>query len=365
MNTTLAVPAVDQAKKLLSDYQSLKLQQPGIRARNAASALQVAEGQLVAAHVGVGVTRLHDRPQALLEAAEALGDVMALTRNQWCVHERKGIYRNPRFSQMGAHNIGLFVNPDIDLRLFLQHWQFCFAVTETSDKGKRCSLQFFDKEGVAVHKIYLTDQSDYHAFEQLINNFTDTRQDSYIETTTYPEPAASQKDDAVDWAAFRHAWENLQDVHDFHPLLRKFSINRLQAFRHIGADFAYSVHTSAARKVLQLAASRQCEIMVFVGNRGCIQIHTGVVNKLLEHNGWFNILDERFNLHLQEKGIAETWVTKKPTSDGIVTALELFDSMGNSIATFFGKRKPGMPELTLWRTIIDQINHQTGCTDAN
>jgi putative hemin transport protein len=95
--------------------------------------------------------------------------------------------------------------------------------------------------------------------------------------------------------------------------------------------------------------------MVFVGNRGAIQIHTGPVKKLVEHGTWYNVLDPKFNLHINETKIASTWVTKKPTDDGIITALELFDADGEIIATLFGKRKPGIPELELWREIISEV----------
>ena len=67
----------------------------------------------------------------------------------------KGIYENPQFHTHGKMKTGLFVNPDIDLRLFMAHWKFSFAVTEDTKSGLRKSLQFFDKSGAALHKIYI------------------------------------------------------------------------------------------------------------------------------------------------------------------------------------------------------------------
>ncbi|MDX1439674.1 MAG: ChuX/HutX family heme-like substrate-binding protein, partial [Rubricoccaceae bacterium] len=86
--------------------------------------------------------------------------------------------------------------------------------------------------------------------------------------------------------------------------------------------------------------------------RGCVQIHTGPVKWLLETEPWFNVLDPGFNLHLKEDGIAEAYVVTKPTEDGDVTALELFDTDGELIVQFFGRRKPGIPELTEWRELL-------------
>lgn len=336
-------------------YQQLKQQKPALRARNAAEELGVSEGSLLAANVGDTVTRLADNAQAILKGILALGEVMALTRNECCVHERKGVYDNHHFFSHGKKHMGLFLNPDIDLRLFMDHWKYSFSVTEQTNQGSRKSLQFFDKEGQAIHKIYLTSNSDGAAYEALVEKHRNIKQDTLIETENYVPDAAILADSKIDWEGFRMAWKNLRDTHDFQPMLRKFGVKREQALIRIGQDFAYQVSNDSARHILQLVRDRECEMMVFVGNRGCIQIHTGSVKKLMEYGPWYNVLDSTFNLHLREDKIARTWVTKKPTEDGTVTALEIFDTNSQLITTFFGKRKPGIPELELWREIISEI----------
>ncbi|MCE1786951.1 hemin-degrading factor, partial [Enterobacter hormaechei] len=59
--------------------------------------------------------------------------------------------------------------------------------------------------------------------------------------------------------------------------------------------------------------------------------------------------NRNFTLHLIESAIAESWVTRKPTEDGFVTSLELFDANGDQIAQLFGQRTEGTPEQTQWR----------------
>jgi putative hemin transport protein len=54
-------------------------------------------------------------------------------------------------------------------------------------------------------------------------------------------------------------------------------------------------------------------------------------------------------------GIAASWIVRKPSRDGIVTSLEIFDSEGRQIAWLFGQRKPGEPELSAWRQIVDRL----------
>jgi putative hemin transport protein len=50
---------------------------------------------------------------------------------------------------------------------------------------------------------------------------------------------------------------------------------------------------------------------------------------------------------------------RKPTSDGIVSSVELFDAQGENIAMLFGARKPGSPELAGWRELVGALQpHQ-------
>lgn len=339
------------AEEIRQKREALITDNRQLRARNLAQELGISEAELLAAQTGAHIVRLRNEPAEILGKLAPLGEVMALSRNEACVHERKGVYEGGSFDRHGKMTIGLFNNPDIDLRLFMDHWTFAYAVEE----NERHSLQFFDRSGTAVHKVYLTGKSDQAAFQDLVAHFRADEQNPAIAVEAYPAPPADAADDAVDWQAFRAAWENLGDVHNFFPMLKKFKVGREQAFRHVGADFAHRLGNGAARRVLELARDRNCEIMVFVGNRGCIQIHTGPVRKLVEHGAWFNVLDPKFNLHLDERQIAATWVTRKPTDDGIITAVEVFDGDGELIVTFFGKRKPGIPEMPLWREIVDGV----------
>ncbi len=342
-------------KNIFESYISLKKENPKLRTKDISNTLGVAEGELVASRVGHDVIRLKPEPNEILLSVEKLGSVMALTRNEHCVHERHGVYSNGSFSSHGSMKMGLFVNPDIDLRLFMSHWTYCFSLTEKSEKRTLRSFQFFDKSGLAIHKIYALNESQKDMFNKITDTFKSEDNLFDVEIKNMNTDQIYTKDEDVDWKLFRESWENLKDTHDFFPLLKKFNLERQQAFKNIGPDFAYKVDNLSSKIMLELASEKNCEIMVFVANKGCIQIHTGPVEKLAEFGSWYNVLDPTFNLHLNTDGIACSWVTKKPTVDGIVTALEVFDENGDLIVTFFGKRKPGIPELELWREIIDLL----------
>jgi putative hemin transport protein len=112
----------------------------------------------------------------------------------------------------------------------------------------------------------------------------------------------------------------------------------------------------AVRATLMDASFSGTPIMCFVGNPGCIQIHSGPVSRIepmdIRGVSWLNVLDADFNLHLREDSIAHVWAVEKPTSDGVVTSVEAFDHAGELMAMFFGARKPGKPELVAWRELV-------------
>ena len=68
-----------------------------------------------------------------------------------------------------------------------------------------------------------------------------------------------------------------------------------------------------------------------------------------------NILDPDFNMHLRQNDIATAWLVRKPTTDGIVTSVELFDNKQEMVVQFFGLRKPGIPEREEWTTLVNTL----------
>lgn len=333
----------------------------GLRAREAAHAAGVSEGEAVAAHAGLHGGPLQAAPLTarwleLLQSLELCGPVLALTRNESTVHEKTGVYE--KISGMG--HIGLALGEQIDLRLFFERWHAGYAVTEAPanpSNAPSLSLQFFDVHGVAVHKIYARDATDRDALRAVIAEFTDAAPAQRFEAAA---PGAAPKQDIdFDAAAVGEAWSRMTDTHQFFGLLGKFEVERQQSFRLVRGRFTQEASVGAVRELLQEASFDGTPIMVFVASPGCIQIHSGPVMRIepMEINGrrWLNVLDPGFNLHLLEDAIAHVWVVEKPTADGVVTSVEAFDHDGELMAMFFGARKPGVPEREEWRSIVRKL----------
>lgn len=326
----------------------LREKSPKLRARDMAAELGISEGELVCSGLGKTATRLTGPWDQVITAFDGLGEVMALTRNEAVVHEKVGEYANMNF---GAHG-GIVLNHDIDLRLFLGRWHFGFAVVEDTRSGTRRSLQFFDQDGSAVHKVYLRDASNAAHYDTIVSRFTHEDQANLIETAPVPAAAADKPDSDINQQELLADWSALKDTHDFFPLLRKYKVGRQQALRLAEGRFAQRAPIDAATRVLQTAAGNGAPIMAFVGNKGCIQIHTGPVQRIEPMGPWINVLDEGFNLHLRTDLIASAWVVRKPTVDGDVTSVEIYDAEGDLIIQFFGERKPGSVERDDWRALV-------------
>lgn len=343
--------AIASSPSLYQNWQALRQTQPMLRARDAAAALDVSEAELVASRLGIDTVRLQPNWRDLLPALEPLGRIMALTRNQHCVHERKGVYRETTIG--GGGQMGLVVSPDIDLRLFLTGWASVFAVSEQTSRGVLRSLQVFDRQGVAVHKVYLTDESDLAAWSALIEHFAEPEQSRDLALKPLPAAAIARPDAEIDVISLRQGWAELKDTHHFFALLKRHGVQRTQALRLAGREWAERLSLTELPLLFEGAASTQMPIMVFVGNRHCIQIHTGPVNNLRWMNDWFNVLDPDFSLHLDTRGVAELWRVRKPSSDGVITSWEAFDADGELVVQLFGARKPGIPERDDWRALAE------------
>jgi putative hemin transport protein len=345
-NTIASAPSLKEA------WARLLGEQPKLRIRDAAHALGVSEAELLATGCGEHVTRLEGSMQEIFREIPMLGEVMALTRNDNAVHERKGVYRNLRIHD----STGLVLDEEIDLRIFFDHWCFAFAVEEPTRDGVRRSVQFFAQDGSALHKIYLQPEGSVEAFDALVARFRSSDTSGIVPVRPVEKQAAERPDEEIDFTGLYSQWRALEDTHDFFPLLKRFGVSRMQALRNAEETLATEVPADICGRMLEAASVRELPIMVFVGNRGIIQIHTGPVQRIVRVNQWLNVLDPRFNLHLREDAIASAWIVRKPTRDGVVTSIEIFDSNNDVIALFFGKRKPGIPESGEWRALVAELS---------
>ncbi|NSX56215.1 hemin-degrading factor [Parasulfitobacter algicola] len=322
-----------------------------MRDRDFAGQIGISEAELIAAHCGKGVTRINAHPDVIMPVATKLGEVMALTRNLSCVHEKTGTYDNYHPGQHAA----MILTEDIDLRIFPNHWQHGFAVEKETENGMRRSLQIYDAAGDAVHKIFLRDSSNLDVWQDIKSSLAMESQDQ-TQVVSSRIPPETPKADPSKVDVLRKEWVRMTDTHQFMRLTSKLKMNRLGAYRIAGAPFVRALRPDAIDQMLQKLQQTGTGVMVFVGNKGCIQIHSGWIKTLRPMGPWQNVMDPGFNLHLRLDHIAEVWAVDKPTQRGPAISVEAFDKHGALIFQVFGVGKEGRDSRAEWREIVNDLD---------
>ena len=321
-----------------------------LRDRDLADKLGITEAQLVAAHVGIDATRISADLNDIFPRLTGLGEVMALTRNRSCVIEKVGRYEN---YHSGKH-ASMVLTTDIDLRMFPSHWVSAFAVERTTDRTIRRSLQFFDAAGDAVHKIFLRDGSDLSHWNKVVRELRHEDQSQTLEVSPRkPVEVPKANPDKAD--ILRAEWAKMTDTHQFLRLTSKLKMNRLGAYRIAGEPLARLIEPVEVGTMLEAVRDQGIEVMVFVGNQGCIEIHGGPIETLKSMGPWQNVLDPQFNLHLRSDHIAEVWAVTKPTQRGPAVSVEAFDAEGGLIFQVFGRRTDAADHRPAWGKIVDGL----------
>ncbi|MDN2701008.1 hemin-degrading factor [Janthinobacterium sp. SUN100] len=355
---------------LAERWSTLRTEQPKLQIRDAARALGVSEAQLLATNIGKGVTRLQadgNQPREIMRAALDLGTVQAITRNENGVIETTGVAS--KFKQAGdkseqadakdpetqarQRNIaGGYLGGQIDLRFHFENWKYAFAVEQAGRDGKPTrSLQFFDANGTAVHKIYLRNEPGVAVYDKLVTTFRMPQQSAELNVLAVAPKAAEKPDAEIDVKEFQLAWKDMTDVHQFAQIMREFHLSREQALRLAPAGVVERVTPAALRTLLENAAKDKVAIMVFLGNEGLTQIYSGKIEKTMAAGGFFNVLDPDFNLHIRDTALRSGWIVKR----GGVTSVEFFDNDGTQVVSFFGVRERGKPQPQSWVDLADSL----------
>ncbi|WP_136636054.1 hemin-degrading factor [Pseudooceanicola onchidii] len=325
-----------------------------LRDRDLAASLGVSEAALVAAHVGqtgaFRATRIKHHPDDVMPAVSDLGEVMSLTRNNSVVHERVGTFGEYRSGPHAAMVLG----SEIDTRIFPKHWAYGFAVEADGDHGTRRSLQFFDTTGEALQKIYLRDTSNAEAWVPLVDRLRlDDPSDAITPDPAIPTEVARAPADKRDQLVTE--WQKMTDTHQFNRICARLGMNRLGAYRLAGAPFVRRVDPACVEGWMEAIRDTGQKVVLFVGNRGHIQIHWGTFETVKPMGPWLNVLDPRFNLHLRGDHIAEAYVVDKPTKRGPAISLECFDAEGGLIFQCYGQREGEDDTLDRWHGILDAL----------
>jgi putative hemin transport protein len=286
----------------------------------------------------------------LIKELPQLGRVKAVTGNRHAVHEKVGQYQVIRLLDYQGRVFG----DAIDLRLFLNHWHYGFAVKEECDDGFRHSLQFFNRDGFGVHRIYLTADSNQEAYRNLIVCYRSA--DQRPRQSVAPVPRLPLRaDEEINTCLLRQSWLALQDIHDLSILFRNFGITRIQGLRLVGHDLAAPVALPDLQVLMEVLRDSALPVVFYVGNPGAVQVHAGIVKHVCPAGFWCTALDTSFTLHLRRVGIASAWIVRKSMGESTAACLELYDGAGENILQIFSQSQPKRGEDESWPRLLTTL----------
>lgn len=347
-------PTDDDPDRLNERWAAFRRDNPGVRKRYAAAELGVSEAQLVALDCGAGNIRLDARFGDILRDLEALGELLAFTRNDYVVHETVGAYRDLK----SRGETAMFFQPGQDLRLFLARWRSAFAV----DEDGRHSIQFFDTHGAAAHKVYMTGQSDMPAYRRLVEKYRAANQGRVESVTVAETPTVPTDGPAIDRQALADRWSNMTDVHQSSGIIKTFGGGDQQlVYRALDDEYACLLDPTMVEALLTHAAKQQLPLMIFIMGQSAVQSYGGKIHQLSRSGPWFNILDDGFSLHMKSAHIGAMWLLRKPSDDGWITSLDVFDSEGREILVICDDRYRGQAESPDWTNTLQALaGHHPG-----
>lgn len=307
---------------------------------------RASEVELLALACGETAIRLCGLRDLIRELPQ-LGKVKAVSGNRQAVHERIGHYQTIKI--LGP--LGYAQGNSINLRLFLNHWHYGFAVKEECDDGCRHSLQFFDRDGTAVHKIYLTENSRWKAYQSVVASYRGSDQGPRQRVAPLPRPPLHTAE-KVDRTLLRQAWLGLQDIHDLPALFRSLGITRIQGLHLAGKDLAAPLALPDLQVFMEVLRDAALPVQFYVGNSGVTQSHTGTIKQLCTAGFWHTALDVDFALRLQEMNRLQAWIVRQPAKGGAAASLELYNEAGENILQLFGHCQSGQKECEIWRRLL-------------
>lgn len=364
----LEVRASLTATEIYDAWLALQTAEPPPRQRDAAAQIGVSEGALVQAKAAYGdAVALSldeiDVFRACLAELSRAGEAMFLTRNPDCVNEAHGMLSaaSPTSDDAAVQFIVSGDDRAAELSLDFHAIGTAFFVREATRSGIRHSVQLFNSAGCALLKIYKTLKSHPMRFDRIAELF-DQAEPQRFHASGEPSVSSAPREESLDAAALEARWLASRDRSEIETLLSRTRTARPSAYRALDGSLSTRIDVDAAYRLLQGAATTGTVISIRTGNSGCTQTVSGAVRNVKRMGPWLNVLDPGFHLHLRESEIAEAWVVRAPTREGVLSWVDCLGVDGASVAQFFGRRPDGRWLCTqgpgCWRALLGDFVFQ-------
>ena len=245
-------------------YENYKKDNPNVYLRNAAKSLNVSEVELLSLSCGNGTYRLKTEMEPVITKLTEANELTAICRNDSAVSEITGELTVQELDE----NLFHLRIQESEINIPPKKVASIFA----AQVNNRFSIQVFDTSGNAVQKFFL---KGAHGMEQFFKDFSDLfSEDQSKETSVASSPHTLPVND-----------QTQSEEYEF-----------------------VKVPNSLVRAVLTDCTQHDIPISLQVENGVSNQIFRGTIENVKDARGWFNILDPKFNLHLKEEDMQETFL---------------------------------------------------------
>ncbi|MGR9046847.1 MAG: ChuX/HutX family heme-like substrate-binding protein [Gammaproteobacteria bacterium] len=319
-----------------------------------ATALRVSEAELVAAHCGHTATRLMPAWSQMVLDLQSFGKVSAKTRNAGALLQHTGHYQNIECNR----DMAIVHGHNLEAGFNFTHWHSAFAVEEKTEHGPHHSLKFYDGQGAAVHEIRMTRHSCLSAYRSFIRNYK--APDNFAAPlVASPLPPAPGSNDPITAEKLQRHWQTFKKVQDFSQLLTHHGLTRYQALQLAGPRFAVAIKPAVFLEFMRTLADIALPVMIYINNKGSVQIHHGSLETIKVFGATLSILNECSELHFNVSRLDSVWVVKKPLESGLLSSLELYDAQKQPIALIYGRSDDDTEEDGRWRELTETLSFST------
>ncbi len=309
----------------------------------------MSQATVSAGHSGAaeGVVTLRPEWPEIIGALIARGTLCTRTKSGGVTIEQTGAVSE--YNLRGEGRIGSVVQDDLDLRFLFRHWAGGLV------HPAHTTVDFIDTTGATCVSIHAADNAARETIEAVAEQFAGPA--AQIPATPPPGPAKPHKSDGeVDTGALLADWRAMQNVHHFEALLGKHGLGRLQALRLVGREFAVELAAGAFGELLAQLGGNGQEIMVFVANRGMVQIFSGPASDAKRAGHGWEIAHGAAKLYFPDTALHGLWLVHKPTAAGIITSLELVrEDEDQAVASIFGRHPHGDAQPAEWLELLEQL----------
>jgi len=340
-------------QSLKEQWLALKAADAKLKPKDGADALGVSEAEILAVIADADATvRLDGDVQEIARRMIELGETISLTRNDSVVIERLSPFRRAALYGGGR---GMLFKGTAELHVNFNHWRHAFATVVKAGEREMASLQFFDIDGSAVHKVYLRDKSNRAAYDDIVSAFRAADQNIELKTLPLPAPTPHRTPPGFNPAVFLAHWGALLYPSLFDTFLTRFAVSRIGALDCAKGHFARELDPAAFRGVFDRLAEIKIPFTASAGNWGCRQECHVTIDSANESGPFINAHEEAFHMHVRKDRLARLFAVTLPSRHGAVTQLELYGPDG-SLSAFLSSPKESLDDdRDEWRALIADL----------